>query len=118
MPNNSHKGRAVELRLTDILQSIQNIRKFTKDMDYDGFLKDDKTFIAVWKCFEIIGEAVKGLPKDANTRHPEIDWKAIVGMRDKLSHEYFGVSHEILWTTISRKLPGLEKAVKELLGRS
>jgi len=109
------RGRAAKLYLTDILQAIEDIRTFTTKMEFEDFLKDKKTFIAVWKCFEIIGEAVKNLPKDMKAKHPEVDWKAIAGMRDKLSHEYFGVSHNILWITISSQLPGLEKAVRALL---
>ena len=111
----SKKGRDVHLYLTDILQSIAEILAFTKKMDFDGFVKDKRTFKAVWKDFEIIGEAVKSLPADIKAKHPEVNWKAVVGMRDKLTHEYFGVSHMILWTTISKDLPGIEKAVKKLL---
>jgi len=111
----NRKGRDIKLYLTDILQSIEETIAFTQKMQFDDFVKDKKTFKAVWKNFEIIGEAVKSLPSDIKAKHPEVDWKAVVGMRDKLTHEYFGVSHLILWTTISKDLPGIEKAVRKLL---
>lgn len=101
--------------LNDILESIQDIRAFTKDMTYEDFAEDRKTLKAVIRCFEVIAEATKALPPDIKDRHPEIPWVEIVGMRNKLIHEYFGVDTEILWQSIQEDIGPLESTVGMIL---
>lgn len=101
--------------LNDILESIQDVRTFTKDMKYEDFLADRKTVKAVIRCFEVIAEATKALPSDIKNRYHEIPWVEIVGMRNKLIHEYFGVDTEILWQSIEEDLAPLESAVISIL---
>ena len=99
--------------LNDIVQSIGDIRSFTKGITYENFTKDKKTLYAVIRCLEVLGEAVKKVPLPTRKRYSEIPWEAIAGMRDKLIHEYFGVDTETLWDTIREDLPLLhETAVK------
>jgi uncharacterized protein with HEPN domain len=105
--------RDLSLYLKDILQAIESIEAFTAGMDYDAFFADDKTTSAVIRKLEIIGEAVKQLPEEFFRQHPEIQWKRIAGMRDKLIHFYFGVDAHLVWQTIQTRLPEL-KAVLEM----
>ena len=67
---------------------------------------------------EIIGEASKHFPKRIKKRYSDIDWKAIVGMRNVVVHEYFGVNLEILWKTIRSRLPELKAGMEEILGEA
>ena len=83
--------RDVRLFLYDILEAISKIENYTKGMSYDEFIHDEKTIDAVIRNLEIIGEAAKNIPEDAKNKYPEIPWKEIAGMRDKLIHAYFGV---------------------------
>ena len=99
------------LYLKDILRAIDSIDSFTAGMDYGEFVGDDKTISAVIRKLEIIGEAVKQLPEDMLLRHPEIPWKLVTGMRDKLIHFYFGVDPHLVWQTISKRLPALKAVV-------
>ncbi|CAD7772133.1 MAG: hypothetical protein KBONHNOK_00494 [Candidatus Methanoperedenaceae archaeon GB50] len=80
--------------IQDVLSSLQEIEDFTKDMDFETFLKDKKTVNAVIRSLEVMGEAVKRVPDEIRNKYPEIPWKYIAGMRDKLIHEYHGVDLE------------------------
>lgn len=106
------KKRDLGLFLTDILEAISRINAYTKGMGYEGFVKDEKTRDAVVRNLEIIGEAAKNLPDDIKGGYPKVNWKAITGMRDKLTHEYFGVSVEILWETVKNDLPPFESQIR------
>jgi uncharacterized protein with HEPN domain len=100
--------------INDILAEIARISEFTKGMTFDAFSMDTKTVYAVIRSFEVIGEAVKNLTDDVREKHPEIPWKRMAGMRDKLIHEYFGVSTKILWETIQNRIPELKEKLESL----
>ena len=76
--------------LRDILEACRRIISYTENMSYDEFLKDIKTQDAVLRNIEIIGEAVKNLSNIFKAENPEIEWRKIAGMRDRLIHFYFG----------------------------
>jgi uncharacterized protein with HEPN domain len=105
--------RDYSLYLKDIFLAIESIEVFTVGIDYATFVADDKTVSAVIRKLEIIGEAVKQLPEEIRLTYPEIPWKQIAGMRDKLVHFYFGVDTHLIWQTIQNRLPGLKTAVKK-----
>ena len=87
-------------------------------MSYEEFTRDDKTVYAVVRAIEIIGEAVKNIPGNVRKNYPEIPWKDMAGMRNKVIHEYFGVKLNIVWRTVKEEIPPLkplfEKILKEL----
>lgn len=83
--------RNVRLLLEDMLDACHKIFQYTASMNYDGFVDDTRTFDAVIRNFEIIGEAASLLPDEYEKRYPEIDWHRIVGLRNRLIHGYFGV---------------------------
>jgi uncharacterized protein with HEPN domain len=98
---------------TDILDSIQDIENFIRGMNYEEFRDDRKTINAVIRSIEIIGEASKKIPKSLRDSQPEIPWKKMAGMRDKLTHAYFGIDLEIIWKVVSEEIiqikPGILK---------
>ena len=73
---------------------------------------------ATLRKLEIIGQAVKNLSDETRSREPEIPWKQIAGMRDKVIHDYFGVNLEIVWAAVEKELPKLEQAIGRLLKRA
>ncbi len=110
----SNNRKNIKLFLNDILESIQKIENYTHGMTYDQFVKDEKTKDAVVRNLEIIGEAIKNVPSDVREKHSGIKWKGITGMRDKLIHEYFGVSFPIVWETIRNDLIIIKNEVKKI----
>jgi uncharacterized protein with HEPN domain len=101
--------------LLHIQEAVIRIREYSAG-GMDAFRRDFKTQDAVIRNLEIIGEAVKNLSESTKAARPEIPWKQIGGMRDKLIHHYFGVNLDLVWDTLMRDLPRLDVAVGELLG--
>src|SRR3989338_11454739 len=84
--------RDIGLFIEDILNSIKNIEEFSKNLDKDKFSKDILRQSAIIRQLEIIGEAAKNVPNSFREKYPNIAWKDIAGVRDVLSHAYFGVN--------------------------
>ena len=101
--------------LNDILQAIVAISNFTKNITYEDFEKDLKTQYAVIKAIEIIGEAARSIPYDFKRNHPKIPWKNIVGMRDKLVHDYMGIDLPTVWDTAAKNIPKLKDQIEEIV---
>ena len=101
--------------LEDILEAVRKVRDYTDGLSLEAFAADAKTFDAVIRNLEIIGEAVKQIPEDIRSRRPEVEWKRIARLRDILIHQYFGVDVQIVWDIVQNKLSLLEQAVKALL---
>ncbi|MDF0676655.1 MAG: DUF86 domain-containing protein [Nitrospira sp.] len=91
------------------------MKSYTSGLSLAVFLQEDKTFDAVVRNLEVIGEAAKHLPEEARKRSPTVDRKKIAGLRDILIHEYFGIDGEIVWDIVQRKLLVLEAAVNSML---
>lgn len=94
--------RPVDLLIEDILESIEKIVNYTSRHTDASFIADDLTADAVVRNLEIIGEAANRLPKDFTAQRSEIDWRKIVGLRNRIIHEYFGVDLEIVGRSSSR----------------
>lgn len=107
-------SRQPQFYLNDILAAATSIMKFVEGMSEDDFKEDDKTSSAVIRKFEIIGEAVRQLPQSLKDHHPELPWKDIAGMRDRLIHGYFGVDYDLVWQTIHNRLPDLIEKIETI----
>ncbi|MBA7598548.1 hypothetical protein ES703_05566 [subsurface metagenome] len=112
------KEKNVKIFLQDVLEASEKVTIYTKDMSFEEFTRDEKTKDAVLRNLEVIGEAVKNIPEDFKKKHEEVNWRAITGMRNKLIHEYFGVSHEIVWETVRNDIPALGLQIKKILGQT
>jgi uncharacterized protein with HEPN domain len=107
-------SRDSRLRLLDILDAIDRIASYVAEMSYEEFLTDWKTQDAVTRNIEIIGEAARCLPDDFKESHPDIPWGEIVGMRNVVVHEYFGILPDVVWDVIQNELPALRAQIAAL----
>lgn len=101
--------------LQDIVDSIQETTDFVRGMTFDAFKKDKKTVNAVLRSIEVLGEATKNLPESVRSQYPEVPWRKMAGMRDKLIHEYSGVDLEIVWQAIQKEFPTLRPMILQTL---
>jgi uncharacterized protein with HEPN domain len=89
----------------------------TKGLTREQFLRDETAKRAFVRSIEIIGEAVKKVPDEIRAGYPDIEWRAMAAMRDKVIHHYFGVDYDIVWDVAVNKAPALRRLVAEILER-
>lgn len=103
------------LLLEDIIESCNKIEKYIAGYDYDSFINDDKTIDAVIRNFEIIGEAANQISDDLINKFTNVQWRQIVGLRNRLIHSYFGVDNKILWKIINENLLTFKQQIEQVL---
>ncbi|MBO3840420.1 MAG: DUF86 domain-containing protein [Candidatus Brockarchaeota archaeon] len=99
----------------DIIEAMNDAMGFVEGISYDEFVSDKKTIYAVLRAVEIIGEAVKKIPDYVRKSYPDIPWREMSGMRDKLIHEYFGVDLQRVWRTVREDIPTLKPLFERML---
>ena len=103
--------------LLHILDELEFLIADSAVIDEARFMGDGCRQRAYARSLEIIGEASKQVPEAFKAEHPEIEWRAMARMRDKLIHHYFGVDYSLVWNTVRCNLPGLRKTLGLMLGR-
>lgn len=101
--------------LLDIKRSCSKILKYTKNKTENEFTKDHLLSDAVEKNLLVIGEAATKISTDFKKENPQIDWKSIVGIRNKIIHEYFDINIDTIWLTVTEDIPVLKKQVTKIL---
>ncbi|MEW5992842.1 MAG: DUF86 domain-containing protein [Candidatus Zixiibacteriota bacterium] len=109
------RERLIQDYIRDIVDAMAKAEEFVAGMDYETFNKDDRTNYAVVRAFEIIGEATKKVPSPIRKKFAAIPWKSLAGMRDKLIHDYFGFSKEVVWRTIKEDIPTVKAEMEKVL---
>lgn len=107
-------SRSSKLLIEDIWDSMEKIARYVIGMDLNSFQQDDRTIDAVVRNLEIIGEAANRLPESFKLQYAEIPWRKIVGLRNRIVHEYFGVDVDIVWSILQSDLPALRPAFEKI----
>jgi len=109
------KRRTGKLFVEDILEAIDKIKRHIEGLTYETFVKNELVIDAVIRNLEIIGEASRNLPEDVRKKYPEIPWGRMIGLRNIIIHEYFGVDLAIIWEIITKNLPETKPKIVAML---
>jgi len=110
--------RKYDLYIEDMITSINRIAEYIEDKEFSEFKKSYMIVDAVIRNFEIIGEAAKKIPTEIQEKYPEIPWKKMYGLRNLITHKYFGIDYEMIWEIAKNSLHqnkmDLERISKEI----
>jgi uncharacterized protein with HEPN domain len=107
--------RGYLLFLEDMILAMEKIEKYTENLSQQEFEQTDIVIDAVIRNLEVIGEAAKSAPIEAREEYVHIPWKRMIGLRNIIIHEYFGIDLGIVWNIIKNNLPEARKHIEEML---
>jgi len=101
--------------LNHVREETKFILKTCEGLEREDLMRNQLLQRAVLRRLEVIGEAVKNISEELKQRHPELEWKKLTGLRDKLIHHYFGVDWVIVWDVITTRIPSLHEQIEQLV---
>jgi len=107
--------RTYRIYLEDIQIAMGRIAEYIEGYAFIDFKRDYKTVDAVIRNFEIIGEASKSIPQEIKDKYPQVPWNEMYSLRNKVSHEYFGIDYEIIWDVAYNYLPENKIQIDDIL---
>ena len=112
--NRTQRKQVVPIRAS-LRTYLESVGAFVEGMDFEQFRTDDKTFSAVVRKLEIVGEAAKHIPEHVREKYPSVPWKEMAGMRDRLIHAYFGIDEKLLWRVVTNRIPKIKPLIQNSL---
>ncbi len=103
-----------DILLLDMLLAAREAAEFAEGLTFETFQRDRMAQLAILKAVEVVGEAASRVGADTRNAHPEIPWAAIVGMRNRLVHEYSNVNLARVWEAVMRDIPRLVPQLESL----
>lgn len=107
--------RRFDLYLKDIMLSMNRIEEYTEGLNFESFKSNYLIVDAVIRNFEVMGEACKNIPEDFKSKYPKMPWRQMYGLRNIISHEYFGIDYATIWEIIINEIPSNKSYLKEIL---
>lgn len=107
--------RDVALFLSDILTAIDRIADYVAPHDLASFIASGLVQDAVVRNLEILGEAARNIPDDLREEHPEVPWRRMIGLRNIVAHQYFGVDETVIWKIATDDVPSIVPAITKML---
>ena len=101
--------------LNHVREETKFILKTCEGLEREDLMRNQLLQRAVLRRLEVIGEAVKNISEELKQRHPELEWKKLTGLPDKLIHHYFGVDWVIVWDVITTRIPSLHEQIEQLV---
>lgn len=101
--------------VVDMIEFAEKVLAYTRDVDQDTLVADPLRYDAVLRNLELIGEAATHIPGHVRAAHPDVPWRAIVGLRNRLAHGYLTISESVVWTTIQEAVPSLVPSLRSVL---
>ena len=102
--------------LLDLIDFCERILEYSAGLDQEGLLSSRLNLDAILRNIETLGEAAKHVPPEFREKLPEIPWPKLIGMRNALIHEYFGIDNDVLWDVVSNKVPTLLALLRRARG--
>lgn len=101
--------------LRHIEEALEKILRHTKGKTFEQIYDDENLYDAIIRRFEVMGEASTKISQETREKYAELPWREMVGMRNRLIHNYFDVDSKILWDTIKNSLPDLRVKLRKVL---
>ena len=115
MSNADQAPREWRFYVQDMVEFAEKVLAYTKGLEQETLVADEIRYDAVLRNLELIGEAATHIPGHVRAAHPDVPWRAIVGLRNRLAHGYLSISDRVIWTTIQEAVPQLLPSLRNLL---
>jgi uncharacterized protein with HEPN domain len=106
--------REWQFYITDMITFSQNVLDYTAESDRNKFETNRLIYDATLRNLELIGEAATHIPADVRNKYPNIEWRKMIALRNRLIHAYLGLDNDILWDIVQNDIPKLLQALKDL----
>ena len=114
MSDSDDSGREWRLFIADMISFGERILAYTDGLPQAEFVADDKTYDAVLRNLELLGEAATHIPASVREAHGDVPWRAIIGMRNRLIHGYLGIDDDLVWSAVRDDMPPLLRALRKI----
>ena len=114
-PERTMRNREWSFYIQDMIDFCDKAQSYTSGMDFDAFVADELIYDATLHNLQLIGEAATRIPKHVRQAYPDIQWRDIIGTRNRLAHSYLTISNNIIWNIIQNDIPDLQPKLREIL---